>query len=1071
MRAPGPLVALTTATAMLLGGRASTGRAQQPTEPSVAITTRSTQGSLAKADPGKTVTAVLVVENRSHDALTLSPRVAVPLDWSVVTGTQVFPLAAGKSDTWVISLAVPSRAAAGRHVIPLELTAASDDRSLVRDSLTVDVDERRAIEVMPMDHPAWVMAGKAYIASFLVHNAGNGLSSIHLIARDARGTRVQLDTSSLMLSPDSSTLVHATVSTSADAAEATEDVLEIAATGAADTASLTSTSVRMTIVPAPGPSDQFTTVPAQLALRAAGPGTGVAPFELVGGGRLNDKSPAQIDFVVRGPTEQQSAFGDRDEYRFGIRAPNYRARVGDAFYGYSQLTQAGQEGSGAGGEASLGVLTAGAYAERFRYVPGGGSDAGASIAFRPGGLSSSSQLGVQAVDRVGGVLPGKVMSSSLAMNPVAGAHVDAEYAVSQSSSGAGSAAEVLVSGNNFLQYDLSHIAGTLAFAGPAQASLHDYANLATPSWHDLQLNFSGSSHASNASGAQYRLRTMNVGVSSVGGTSLSYFVGSKQQNLATVADSVIGSGTFGLPPSIPSPANLDPSLAGVSQAADDGLQRGIAGRIQQNFGVNQAWAQSELGTTRLATTGAVKSYQDFEIGNTMSVGANTIGLFTQVYRGVSVTRGPTPQTVLGGNANIQLSRSTTLFLVGSGSLGHVGSSGYTQVDARLTHNLNTGASISLRTRILANSLIPKASQRLVFLEYSLPLKLPVGAAQTPGRVRGRIVNGETGKGVAGALVQLGGQTAITDADGRVWFAGLAPGHYRVSLSRDMTFAGAAVDGDPSVLVDGTSGKPATFQLAVARAASVQGTVHHWVVARTSIGGEPDSLVDAGPMRGVVVLLTSGRDTLYRTTNDLGQFRFTELAPKHWALKVVTPPAARSRYEPEEMQLDLEPGVSADASFRLVPVHREVHMLDHTDAPVPIDAPAPTTTPTQAPPSLNRQTAANVPSALATSRPVASALPRHLDVPSLSRRVHLNRLVSHAAILTKRDSRQLQRDGHVVRLARVPMVVSAAYKPDDTLVAARAFKPDDTLVAAYRPDDTVVQRSAPFRSIHWRASTH
>ena len=1053
MRASARIIPLIAATAILLGGRAVTIRAQQQTDPSLSLTARTTKGSITKVDPGATVTAVFVVENRGHDPLSLSPRIAAPSDWSVVNGTQAFPLAAGESDTWVISVAVPSQTAAGRHVIPLELAASPGSRALVRDSLTVDVGERRAIDVKAMDHPAWVMAGKAYVATFLVRNAGNGPSPIHLSARDARGARVHLDTSLVMLSPDSSRLIHATVPTSTDLAGAAEDVLEIAATDIADTSSSASTSVRVTIVPLPGANDQFVTVPAQFSLRAAGPGTGVSPFELVGGGRLNDKSPAQVDFLLRGPTQEQSAFGERDEYRLGIRAPDYQARVGDAFYGYSQLTQAGQEGFGGGGEASLGLLTTGAYAERFRYVPDGGSDAGASVALRPGGLSSSSQLGVQVVDRVGGTLPGKVVSSNLVMNPIAGAHLDAEYAASQSGSGAGSATELLVSGSNFLQYDLSHIAGTTAFAGPAQASRHDYASLATPSWHDLLLDFSGSSHASDEAGAAYRLQTMNVGVSSANGSSLSYLVAAKHQGLATIADSTIGVGTVGFQPGIPGSPGITPSPLDNTVSADDGVQHGIVGRLQQALGPNRAWAGTELGSTRLAASGIDKPYQEFEIGNSVDVGTNTVGMWAQLYRGMSVTRGPTPQTVLGGNANLHLSRSTTLFFVGSGSIGQATSTSFAQVDARLTRSLSTGANISLRARILAGSQIPSASRRLVFLEYSLPVKLPVSALQTPGRVRGRIVNSETGKGVAGALVRLGGQTAVTDADGRVWFSGLAAGRYRVSLSQDMTFAGAAVDGDPSVYVDGTSGPPSTFQLTVARAASVEGAVHHWVVARTSIGGGPDSLVDAGPMRGVVVALTSGRDTLYRATDDSGRFRFTELSPKHSSVKVVTPPAAHARYEPEELQLDLVPGKSNEASFRLVPVRREVHMLDQTGEPVPIDMPAPASSPPLAAPQPAPPKPAASRSRTATSGRTASTaqsgVSAVLRVSARMRRppsrgVGPTRLVARAAMTLA------GRDDTLVR-------------PDDTFA-----RPDDTLA---RPDDTHVRRLALFHAARWRLSTH
>jgi hypothetical protein len=226
-------------------------------------------------------------------------------------------------------------------------------------------------------------------------------------------------------------------------------------------------------------------------------------------------------------------------------------------------------------------------------------------------------------------------------------------------------------------------------------------------------------------------------------------------------------------------------------------------------------------------------------------------------------------------------------------------------------------------------------RRLVFLEYAIPLRLPTNQLAVPGRVRGQVVN-ETGRGVAGALVRLGPQAAITDVEGRVSFAGMPAGRYRLSLAQHASRQETVFDGDATVQVDSSRREATRFHIAVQRAGTIAGSVRVMRIARTGIGGEPDSLADAGPLADALIALVGARDTVYRTTSADGVFAFTDLATGRWSVHVMDPAPELTRWRPEAITLEIAPGETRRADFVRLPWHREVRILNGEGAAAPLE---------------------------------------------------------------------------------------------------------------------------------------
>jgi hypothetical protein len=238
-----------------------------------------------------------------------------------------------------------------------------------------------------------------------------------------------------------------------------------------------------------------------------------------------------------------------------------------------------------------------------------------------------------------------------------------------------------------------------------------------------------------------------------------------------------------------------------------------------------------------------------------------------------------------------------------------------------------------------------SDQSVAYLEYGMPVRLPIARLRTSGRVYGRVVDQASGRGVSGALVRLGPQVAITDRQGQVAFGGVPAGEHRLSMTQETSIANAVFVGDPTIRVDSTQRRPVRFELAITEGARVDVDVRRFAAVRTGVANAPDSLADAGPLEGISLMLVRGRDTLYETTGTNGRMSFTDVPPGAWLLTVASEAPAFQRFDPDRAELALEAGEATQITFRLVPRKREVQIIGEGEelrakaAPSPAGAPA------------------------------------------------------------------------------------------------------------------------------------
>ena len=842
-----------------------------------------------------TVTVVFTVSNRAAREVLVVPRVEAPKDWALLTGHAPFPLAQRGTELLMFSVAVPARAAAGTYAV--RTWVLSPGRDEVMDSVLVRVPQRRVLDVGLIDRPGFVVAGKPYDARFLVRNRGNVASTLRISVGSTRGTAVVSD-STIDLAAEESRVVPVRVSSPPGLDAAMDDVLELSVADVRDTITA-SASARITLVPEPSRSiEEYQRVPIQLRVRAAST-DGVAPAELSGGGIIRDGGSTRLQFLLRAPTGAYSAYGERDEYSAELRAPAWRVRAGDHLYMFSSLTGTGQPGLGGGAEGTLGILSAGAYAQQFRRLVEKGSESGSFLSARP---TPDSRVGVNFVSRLGGFSPGRIGSAAAAVQRDSYGG-DIEVASSRTPGGSTGGARNARVGAAVARgaYEVGHLFADTGFLGTQRGSEHNYLTANQQATENLSFALSASTHRtdlSRSTGVPYLER---FAIATLGATLF---------NRYTTELSAVTRATT------------------VQQLRNRGEQQSVRARGDHDVAFGSLTLEIEGGRSRdLTDTAGMRSYSELSLGLRRYLARGSGAVWLDRYSGGSLTKGREGTFTVGGDMTMRVGPATNLLVIGYATRVHAAlPQWHSQLDAQVVHALRNGNTLSLRARLMSGGSLGPSDANLAYLEYALPFRVPVSRLRTPGRVHGRVVDATSGRGVAGALVRLGPQVGITDQRGQVAFGNVPAGTHRLAMSQETSFADAVFVGDPTLRIDSTRGRPTTFQLAIARSARVDIAVRRYSIARTAVARGADSLVDAGAVADAIITLTGERDTLYRTTGEGGTSSFTDIPPGRWVVSVRGDAPAFTRFDPDRVELTLAPGETRAVTFRLVPRKREVQII-------------------------------------------------------------------------------------------------------------------------------------------------
>jgi nucleoid-associated protein YgaU len=859
-----------------------------------------------EADPGAGVTAVFRVTNAAARPREVTGRVELPTGWRLVTPDPTAVLEPRASDVRLLRVAIPAAAHAGSYRIRYALSASDGGAALGRDSLTVVVREQRRLELQPVDAPRMIVAGDRYSATFTLRNAGNAPMTAVVQAVGAQAVAVRTDSTRFRLTPGETRTIRVTVETRRDAERPVPNRLEVRAQGAGDTTFAARAYAVTEVIPRGGETGpRYHNLPAQLTLRSMQPQhsaqhEGVA--ELRAAGTISEGSATRVDILARGPNRTQSIFGERDEYRLALSSNRYELRLGDNGYALSPLTEPGRTGFGGSGRVSLGRATVGGFALRERWASAFSREVeqGGFVEMR---LPGQSKFGVNYLNRQGRD-SGDMWTLRGVLAPLPGLTTDLEYGAGVGTPGAGSALSIAVVGAHpRVNYGYRLLRAAPGYTGVVRGVDYDDASLSVRMWRALRLN------------TQFVDRSREPGPTDPIGVAQRY---RSYRGGAGYADLVVAEYQH---------SEDAGRVIGVPVEGDENLVRL---RLGSPAGPVRLFGGAELGSTQRGITPDRLPFQRYSLQSSVNLGGQSFVAGVERLTGTTlyVSR-PQDVTTARFSTSLNVGRAMNVNFGWNGTRDVSDTTRTLSVlDGGVSYRLPFGHRIVSRARLLSFGGTATQDQSFVQLDYVIPLGVPVGTTGTSGRVQGRVYDAETGRGLPNTLVRLGDRAALTDRQGRVTFAGLAPETYYLQLDGQSLGTDRVTLQDNPLPVSARRGGTTKLDVGVVRGARVAGRVELFDFdARTRADDPARPLVEAGGGRHVLLALTRDGETVRRMTDADGRFVFADLRPGRWTLSVADAQLPEHHYfENDTLAVEIDAGEATDLTLRVLPQYRPVKML-------------------------------------------------------------------------------------------------------------------------------------------------
>lgn len=864
-----------------------------------------------RAEAGERLTVVFPIRNSSVRPRRLETAPLLPPSWRLLSGGGPVELAAGTTGTVFVQVHVPGAAAPGEYEIGLGIREPGGSRDPEVHTIRVRVATRHAIEVVALDAPRLALAGSGYTARFIVRNRGNARARVHVEALEHAGYVATPEWRDAELEAGAAREVTVGVQTSADRPRVLRHLVELharaARTDRADSAAaVAAASTSVLVIP---PNDvhggaRFHELPLEArVLVTPGYGRGgqgtLVTGELSGSGPVADGSATRATFRVRASHDDVNGRRPDDEYMIAIDHQRAGIRIGDGVYRLSTLTEPGRPGLGTAVRAQVGDLGVHAIAARNRHLEGAPLVVGAGASYRVGAFASA---GANVLRRTGADAA-TIGGLHLQSHALPLANADVEIAQDAGAAAARAISASLSGANERLSYALQHLDVPLAYPSVFAGMQSDAATAALRLVGPLRVHASATSQRTSRPTGPWQhgagtVRSMEVGL----GLGNSLTIAHSRTRVAHDTTTGAADGAESM-----FRVHLRGAVGPLTVSAN-----ALAGRVERQEGPSTA---SELAAQASLRIGGRASLAG-SVQHTTGARWNT--------RAAQVVSTATVRAMLSPISNLAIDLGASASRRRA-PVHH----DFLAIDGAVRYRTPFGHTVSLAARTQSSGTLGALVQPVFQLGYAVPLGIPVGQSRQGSRMVGRIYDSETGKGIPNAVVVVGEQMALTDAEGRLAMNGLPAGAHQVQLQ----LPGAVSDRVPlqstPLLVATAPGPPVRVEIPMVRAARITGTVRRLAPpSEAQWDGARATLSDVASMPGLVVTLSRDGEVQRRVTDADGVFDAVGLRPGQWTIAVDPADLPAHHYLDTPTQtVELSPGQQVATDFRVLPRKRTVVMID------------------------------------------------------------------------------------------------------------------------------------------------
>jgi hypothetical protein len=849
--------------------------------------------------PGSIIAVGMKVTNRGGGSSSYQSKISLPVGWRAVTRDFPFTLQPGSSDIRLISFTIPPDAPAQQYQIEYSILDTAGHAGGT--SFQVIVLPVVQLELVVFDAPRFVVGGAKFTTTFLLTNKGNSATSIRLRTRSSTDFPIMIDSTVQHFGPREVRQIKVNVATDAKSGRTSHTLEMEAISGQDSTINVRASSVVDVVSRATKVEDEYFNYPVTLSLREVGQdGLFATQAEAFGSGSLSEQHTDRLEFLFRGPeTQTKSVLGQRDEYRIAYHSKSFEVYGGDLNYSLSPLTEFGRYTTGAGGQATVGPLTAGGFYNKNRWSTQSQEETAGFLSYD---VVKGASIGLNYLQKRD-QFNSDITSARGLFVPVSGSTLDLEYGTGTRDGKRDDAYSARLNGSQpWIGYDVRYVHAGPNFGGYYQDISFLSASINLQASRNVRIETYARQETRNLARDTNQVYVPN---------DQSYQVGAAYSDFVSVY-----------------------LLRNIHQDNFDNPkyrreQDAIQGRLGYNFRNANIYVNGDYGSTRDELLNQSFPYKRVAL----NVGYRPIG--NQNYSAsIEYTNGQDAYTsenqerisaslnawfLFGQSTQVQLDLYTSRLNVSPTQT-------YNLIEASVEHIFPFGHKIAFRARESIINPSSSVNQIAYALNYSIPIAIPVKRITAVGQLRGTVKD-ERGKGLVDVLIGAEDDAALTNNKGEYFFASLKPGSVFVNIDRASIGLERITTQSMPMEVKILGGEETELDLGVTRSVLISGTVIQYGSKDQALGDTTSSSINLGGKPGVFLELSNGADYNRRVTDNHGRFSFADIRPGKWSLTVIGGDVPEYHVIlPDTTAIDAQPGDKKEITIEIRPKRRAIKIL-------------------------------------------------------------------------------------------------------------------------------------------------
>ncbi|MGB6647308.1 MAG: carboxypeptidase-like regulatory domain-containing protein [Bacteroidota bacterium] len=860
--------------------------------------------------PGKILTATFRITNRADIGQRYQAQIRLPAGWKSLTKEAPFSVAPGGTEIRLATFSVPRQTPSGEYEIEYRVFDTTLTYAAVEAIAQIAVRPVRQLTLKLINAPRFVTAGSSYQVVYVLSSTGNVEGLVGLQAWNANGLPVAIDSAVLRIKPGSADTVRVTVRTDPGQIRTFKQMAHLRASMLEDSTVFASLPSGVDVIPVIREDrSMYHWYPGHAMLRMAGTdGVGGAQAEFSGMGSLDEYGEHRLAFFARGPDVQQySMLGHRDEYYLMTGTDRYQAMIGDRNYALSPLTEYGRYAFGGGGSVNVGRFSIGGFYNTTRFASPRTRERAGFVHYQvdPSALFSLSYLGKEQFGKT------DIISLRTQVKPFTNSEVDLEYAAGFTGGETDYASSIRFSGRErWIYYDLRFIHADPGYRGYFRNVDYMSGNVILYPWRELRLE------------AMVREEERNI---------------NKDPSLYSAPQNRFyrfGAGWGNYITVLYRTESFEDLMPGALYSRKE---RAIEIRSSLALQHLSYLARVEIGTNEEQPLGRRTPFRRYSLfGNIMPSHWHSYGISFEYHQDENLLTGEPVDRLTGGlTARATFWGKTRVFVNVQNSQTVRGpKQSYSFIDFGIEHRLHFGHLLTFQGRRSHYTPSYNGNDLAYMLQYVIPFSVPLGRTSASGTLSGRVIDTETGLGVADVLLYAGSAVALSDGTGEFGFPSIPPGVHEfqvdlASLGRERVLASRLPD---RVAIHGA--EEARIDVKTVKGASVSGAIVRYdFQTPPGIDDSNTSMVARGGLAGFLLELSDGSVHHRRFTGTHGRFDFSGIVPGRWTLKVLSGNVPSDHYfERDFFVLDIVSGSRGEVLYRVLPSKRTIKLLEQSDMP-------------------------------------------------------------------------------------------------------------------------------------------